>query len=39
MFRGGSWINGARYCRAANRDDRTPDGRDNFLGLRLALSE
>ncbi len=36
--RGGSWLLGARYCRAAARNYLTPDYRHNYLGFRLALS-
>ena len=39
VFRGGSWHNGARYCRVAYRNYDAPDCRDGNLGLRLALSE
>ena len=38
VFRGGSWIGVAAFCRSANRDWRTPDVHSNFLGLRVALS-
>ena len=37
MNRGGSWNNNARNCRVANRNNNTPDNRNNNLGLRLAL--
>lgn len=36
VYRGGSWCNGARYCRVSNRFDLSPVNR-NYLGLRLAL--
>jgi formylglycine-generating enzyme required for sulfatase activity len=36
--RGGSWNNDAQNCRAANRNNNTPDNRNNNLGFRLALS-
>ncbi|MEQ8702810.1 MAG: SUMF1/EgtB/PvdO family nonheme iron enzyme [Phaeodactylibacter sp.] len=36
--RGGSWIYGARYCRASNRYDDSPDYRLNYLGFRLAAA-
>ncbi|MBP9995146.1 MAG: SUMF1/EgtB/PvdO family nonheme iron enzyme [bacterium] len=35
--RGGSWNNNARNCRVSNRNNNTPDNRNNNLGLRLAL--
>ncbi|MBQ7211309.1 MAG: SUMF1/EgtB/PvdO family nonheme iron enzyme [Muribaculaceae bacterium] len=35
--RGGSWNNDARNCRVSNRNNNTPDNRNNNLGLRLAL--
>lgn len=34
--RGGSWNNNARNCRSANRDNTTPDNRNNNLGFRLS---
>ena len=37
VFRGGSWINLARFCRVAYRPYFTPDRRSYYLGLRLAL--
>ena len=37
VLRGGSWINGASYCRSADRDFSGPGGRGDFLGFRLAL--
>ena len=37
--RGGGWGNGARRCRLSCRNYDTPDYRDCFLGLRLALTE
>ena len=36
VFRGGSWGDGARICRSADRFGYTPDYRFNFLGFRLA---
>ncbi|MFN6138478.1 MAG: formylglycine-generating enzyme family protein, partial [Planctomycetota bacterium] len=36
--RGGSWNDGAAYCRSALRDGNAPDDRNNYLGFRLALS-
>ena len=38
VSRGGSWNYGARYCRAAYRNDLTPGARYIYLGFRLALS-
>ena len=35
--RGGGWGNGASFCRSANRNRSTPDGRNYSLGVRLAL--
>lgn len=37
VIRGGCWVDVARYCRLAYRDDLSPDGRRDYLGLRLAL--
>ena len=37
VFRGGSWIRNAGYCRVSNRGSSTPANRDIALGLRLAL--
>ena len=39
VYRGGSWDNGARYCRSSIRGNDSPDNRSSFLGFRLALSE
>jgi len=36
VIRGGSWINGPRSCRSANRGN-SPDHRIGNLGFRLAL--
>ena len=36
VYRGGSWFNGAGFCRAASRDRSAPVRRLNFLGFRLA---
>jgi formylglycine-generating enzyme required for sulfatase activity len=36
VFRGGSWIIVAGYCRAANRDRDSPVNRNFYLGFRLA---
>ena len=37
VFRGGCWLNIARYCRVSDRSCSTPDFRGSGLGLRLAL--
>ena len=37
VLRGGSWSSDAQYCRVANRDCSSPDGRSRYGGLRLAL--
>ncbi|MBU4184729.1 MAG: hypothetical protein KKC23_00735 [Proteobacteria bacterium] len=39
MNRGGSWNNNARNCRSANRNNNTPDNRNNNLGFRLASTQ
>ena len=36
--RGGSWNNSARNCRSANRNNNSPDNRNNDNGFRLVLS-
>ena len=38
MLRGGSYINGAKYCRSASRGYDFPSTRARALGFRLALS-
>lgn len=38
VLRGGSWLNGPRYVRAATRNWVRPDVRDTYDGFRLALS-
>jgi len=38
VYRGGSWLNNAQNCRAANRNNDGPDNRNNNLGFRLALA-
>tara|TARA_R110002096_G_scaffold319334_8_gene513558 strand:- start:542 stop:976 length:435 start_codon:yes stop_codon:yes gene_type:complete len=38
VYRGGSWNNNARDCRASNRRWDTPSLRYNFLGFRVVLS-
>ena len=37
VFRGGSWLYGAHYCRSASRPGRTPVRRSYDLGFRPAL--
>ena len=37
--RGGSWFYVPRDCRSSDRSDRSPGRRDDYLGLRLALSQ
>ena len=39
VWRGGSWLNGARYCRSSSRTCNTPGDRGHYLGLRLVLSQ
>lgn len=36
VYRGGSWIYSARYCRVSYRDSYDPSNRNFNLGLRLA---
>jgi formylglycine-generating enzyme required for sulfatase activity len=36
VLRGGNWNNNARNCRSANRNNNTPDNRNNNIGFRLA---
>jgi hypothetical protein len=36
VVRGGSWNNNARNCRAANRNNTTPDNRNNNIGVRVV---
>jgi sulfatase modifying factor 1 len=38
IFRGGSWRNGAVFCRSASRNWNGPSIRLNDLGFRVALS-
>ncbi|MBW2737888.1 MAG: hypothetical protein JRE64_03355 [Deltaproteobacteria bacterium] len=38
MIRGGSWNNDAQNCRSANRNNNSPDNRNNNLGFRLSSS-
>ena len=37
VLRGGSWYDGARRCRVANRGDYSPDGRSDDIGFRVVL--
>ena len=39
VFRGGSWLYSARFCRSSFRSNNTPGYRNDNLGLRLVLSE
>jgi len=36
-LRGGSWGDGARNCRSANRGGNAPDSRSGLIGFRVAL--
>ncbi|MBN8515425.1 MAG: SUMF1/EgtB/PvdO family nonheme iron enzyme [Candidatus Accumulibacter sp.] len=36
VLRGGSWNNNPRNCRAANRNNNTPDNRNNNIGFRVC---
>jgi len=36
VLRGGSWNNNAQNCRVSNRNNNTPDNRNNNIGFRLA---
>ncbi|MFO8049047.1 MAG: formylglycine-generating enzyme family protein [Desulfosudaceae bacterium] len=36
VYRGGSWLSSARYCRAAYRGKERPDYKNYTLGLRLV---
>ena len=38
VIRGGSWINGAQYCRSTDSINDSPDNRDYNLGFRLSMS-
>ncbi|MCX7067370.1 MAG: SUMF1/EgtB/PvdO family nonheme iron enzyme [Methylococcales bacterium] len=38
VLRGGSWNNNARNTRSANRNNNTPDNRNNNIGFRFALA-
>ncbi len=37
VLRGGSWGSGARFCRAASRDNLTPDSRRSYVGFRVCF--
>ena len=37
VYRGGSWLYNARFCRVSSRDYGTPDYRYIIIGLRLVL--
>ena len=39
VYRGGSWIGNAWFCRSSYRYGSSPDNRSYALGLRLVLSE
>ena len=36
LLRGGSWVNGPRYCRSAVRYRITPDGCSRLIGFRVV---
>jgi formylglycine-generating enzyme required for sulfatase activity len=38
LIRGGNWIDYARNCRSAFRDNFDPDFRGNFIGFRVLLA-
>jgi formylglycine-generating enzyme required for sulfatase activity len=38
VYRGGSWVDSASFCRSAYRLGGTPTNRSTIIGLRLALS-
>jgi len=38
-YRGGSWQDGASYCRVSKRGSATPDSRSSTLGFRLVLDK
>ena len=38
VYRGSSWGNSDSYCNVSVRSDSYPNGRDDFLGLRLVRS-
>ncbi|MBP7498187.1 MAG: SUMF1/EgtB/PvdO family nonheme iron enzyme [Bacteroidales bacterium] len=35
-MRGGSWNNNATNCRSANRNNNSPDNRNNNIGFRVV---
>jgi len=37
VLRGGSWNNNPRNCRSANRNNNTPDNRNNNIGFRVVM--
>jgi len=39
VLRGGSWGNDAGYCRPAARNSYPPEGRDSYLGFRVAADQ
>jgi len=38
LLRGGSWINQSINCRSANRNNNTPDNRNNNIGVRVVVA-
>jgi formylglycine-generating enzyme required for sulfatase activity len=38
VLRGGSWNNKPRNLRVSNRNNNTPDDRNNNVGIRVAQS-
>jgi formylglycine-generating enzyme required for sulfatase activity len=38
VYRGGGWLNGADYCRSADRGNIIPDYRGNYVGFRAAMT-
>ena len=39
VLRGGSWNNNGRNVRSAQRNNNTPDNRNNNIGFRLARAQ
>lgn len=39
VLRGGSWNNNAQNARSANRNNNTPDNRNNNVGFRPAQAQ
>ncbi len=39
VLRGGSWSNGAKYCRAAYRGRVAPGSRDYYIGFRVCFRQ